>query len=214
VAEETDSKRGHRWFAALYDFVNRWSEKRVLRHLRPFVAGEAPGQILEIGAGTGTNLPYYRLAEKIVATEPDPFMLSRARKRAAQLGLSVELHQCPAEALPFPDGSFDTVVSTLVLCTVNDPARSLAEIRRVLKAGGTFRFMEHVRGGKYAGPIHDFLTPMFSWFGAGCRLNRKTVDSVEAAGFKLVEMRQRRLMFLPLVIGVAREKGRTPEERL
>jgi len=145
MAETLASQKGHRWFAALYDRVSGRAERRVLSQLRPFVTGEATGHVLEIGVGTGANLPYYRVAEKIVGTEPDPFMLSRAKKRTAQLGLSVEFHQCPAEALPFPGASFDTVVATLVLCTVDDPARSLAEIRRVLKPNGTFCFMEHVR---------------------------------------------------------------------
>ena len=207
-AEVSPEFRGHPWFAATYDLVTRAGESSVLSRLRPLVAGEATGAVLEIGAGTGANFPYYRQAERIVAAEPDPFMLQRAVKRADGLGLDVEFHQAVAEALPFPDASFDTVVATLVFCTVADPVRALAEVRRVLKPGGTFRFIEHVRaeGGAAAG-AQDVLTPVWKQFGAGCHLNRRTVDAVEAAGFEIVEMKQERpFPLLPLVAGIARPK--------
>lgn len=180
----------------------------MLGRFRPVVAGEATGAVLEIGAGTGANFSYYRQAEKIVAVEPDPFMLRRAVKRARHLGLDIEFRQAVAEALPFPDASFDAVVATLVFCTVTDPARALAEVGRVLKPGGTFRFIEHVRveGGVAAG-MQDVLTPVWKRVGAGCHLNRRTVDAVEAAGFEIVEMKQERpFPLLPLAAGVARPK--------
>lgn len=200
--------RGHPWFAATYDLVTSVGESGVLGRLRPLVAGEANGVVLEIGAGTGANFPHYRQAAKIVAAEPDPFMLQRAVKRARHLGLEVEFRQAIAEALPFPDASFDTVVATLVFCTVADPARALAEVRRVLKSGGTFRFIEHVRaeGGVAAG-VQDVLTPVWEQFGAGCHLNRRTVDAIEAAGFEIVEAEQETpFPLLPLVAGAARPR--------
>ena len=200
--------RGHPWFAATYDLITSWGESRVLSRLRPLVAGEATGVVLEIGAGTGANFPYYRKAQKIAAVEPDPFMLRRAGKRARHLGLDVEFHQAVAEALPFPDASFDTVVATLVFCTVADPARALAEVRRVLKPGGAFRFIEHVRAerGAAAG-AQDLLTPVWQQFGAGCHLNRRTVDAIRAAGFEIVEAEQEKpFPLLPLVAGVARPR--------
>jgi len=204
------NRSSHRWFAAMYDCVSSWGERRVLRHLRPMVAGEATGYMLEIGVGTGANFPYYKLTERIVATEPDPFMLRRAQRRAAHLGLPVEFHQCPAEELPFSDASFDTVVLTLALCTVRDPPRALREIRRVLKPGGPFRFIEHVRSdSRLTGLVQDLLTPVWRWFGAGCHLNRKTIASIEAAGFELVEVHHRHpplLPLLPFVVGVARTR--------
>ena len=80
--------------------------------------------------GTGLNFPYYTVAESVGATEPDPFMLRRARKQARDLGLTIEFRQCAEEALPLPDAAFDTVVSTLTLCTVGEPARAMAEVRR------------------------------------------------------------------------------------
>lgn len=182
-------------------------ERGVLGQLRASIAGGASGQVLEIGAGTGANFPYYRAAAKVVATEPDPYMLRRARKRAVDLGLDIEIHRSPAEALPFADQSFDSVVSTLVLCTVTDQARSLAEVRRVLKPGGSFRFIEHVRARGLLGRLQDALTPIWRWFGAGCHPNRRTARSIEAAGFEITEMQARSILLTPLVAGVARPRA-------
>lgn len=197
---------GHRWFAALYDPLTRWAERKLLARPRTTIAGEAAGRVLEIGAGTGANFPYYRAAQEVVATEPDPFMLRRARARARELGLAIELHQARAEALPFPEHSFDSVVSTLVLCTVADQGRALAEVRRVLRPGGTFRFIEHVRACGFPGCLQDALTPAWRWFGAGCRPNRRTAQSIEAAGFDIVHLQRRRLPFTPLIVGLARPR--------
>jgi len=200
-----DRHGGHRWFAAMYDLVTRGSERSVLQHLRPLVAGGAAGQVLEIGVGTGANFPYYMEAAKIVATDPNPFMLQRAKKRARDVGLAVEFHQCPAEALPFANASFDTVISTLVLCSVSDQALTLAEIKRVLKPSGAFRFIEHVRADRsFTGQVQDFLTPVWRWFGAGCHLNRQTAASIKGAGFEIVELQQRRLVLMPVIVGAAR----------
>lgn len=200
-----DKRGGHRWFAATYDFLTRWSELKLLRHLRPLVAGAATGQVLEIGVGSGANFPYYKGVEKIVATDPDLFMLRRAQRRAEELGLMVQFQQSPAEALPFADASFDTVVSTLVFCTVGDPSQALAEVKRVLKPTGVFRFIEHVRAKEsFIGKVQDILTPVWRWVGAGCHLNRQTAARIEAAGFQFIELQQRRLLLMPLIIGVAR----------
>src|ERR1043166_4844706 len=136
----------HPWFAALYDRVSAPMERGFMRGVREDLVGTASGRVLELGCGTGANFAYYRDgATEVVATEPDPHMLERARKRAADVGRSVDIRRVPAEALPFPDASFDTVLSTLVLCTVDEPARALAEVKRVLRPGGEFRFCEHVR---------------------------------------------------------------------
>jgi ubiquinone/menaquinone biosynthesis C-methylase UbiE len=199
--------KGHRWFAATYDFLTQWAETKVFSRYRPLIAGEARGRVLEIGAGTGVNFLYYQAAESIVAAEPDPFMLRRAETRAERLGLHVEFCQCPAEALPFPDSSFDTVVSTLVLCTVPDPARSLAEFRRVLKPTGTFRFIEHVRAHGLLARVQDFVTPAWRWIGAGCHPNRQTAQNIARAGFDIVELQERPLPLAPLIIGVARPRS-------
>lgn len=199
---------GHCLFAAAYDWVTQWSERRFLAKLRAGVVGGAAGRVLEVGAGTGANFRFYRPATDVVATEPDPFMLERARRKAAALGCVIRFEQCPAEALPFPDATFDTVVATLVLCTVEDPRQSLAEIRRVLKPNGVFRFLEHVRSeGHRAGQAQDLLTPLWGRFAGGCHLNRQTAAAIAAAGFEIEEIDERRLSWTPLsrfIFGVAR----------
>ena len=198
------TRQGHPWFAATYDFLNQLGERRMLGALRQRLVGAATGQVLELGAGTGANFPYYPQGATIIATEPDPFMLARARKRAAELGRMIALCQCPAEALPFADASFDTVVATLVFCSVQDPLRALTEVRRVLKPTGTFRFIEHVRADGFTGRVQDMLTPIQCRLGAGCHLNRRTASSIEAAGLAIVELERRGLPLIPLIIGVAR----------
>src|SRR5919198_6317975 len=105
------ARHGHRWYAATYDYLSRWAERGLLRQVRPLVVGHARGRVLEIGVGTGASFPYYREVHTLVATDPDPFMLRRAARRARDLGLSVQLQQAQAESLPFADGSFDAVVS-------------------------------------------------------------------------------------------------------
>ena len=163
-----------------------------MRGIRQEVIGGAKGQVLEIGCGTGASFPYYDdRVERIVATEPDPYMLERAKKRAAELGKPIEFHQAPAEGLPFPDGSFDTVISTLVMCTVADPPKALREVRRVLKPGGQFRFYEHVRYDHAFGAFwQDLITPIWRWFGAGCHPNRDVERFVREVGFEVVQIQR------------------------
>lgn len=198
--------QGHPWFAATYDVLTRWSERHVLRPIRQCVVGAATGQVLEIGAGTGANFPYYPAGATITATEPDPFMLVRARQRRADARRRIALCQCQAEALPFTDASFDTVVVTLVLCTVADQDYALAEIGRVLKPGGMVRFIEHVRADGFVGRVQDLLTPLQRRIAAGCHLNRRTAEGMEAAGLEMVELEQRQLLRMPLIIGAARSR--------
>jgi ubiquinone/menaquinone biosynthesis C-methylase UbiE len=207
MASASPPRRGHRWYAAAYDIVNWWAETRLFARYRPWIAGEASGCVLEIGAGTGANFPYYRAAARLVAAEPDPYMLRRARARAHRLGRAVWFCQCPAEALPFADASFDAVVSTLVLCTVDDPARALAEVRRVLKPGGTFRFIEHVRADGFAGVVQDCVTPVWRWVGAGCHPNRRTATHIRAAGFEILACEEHPLPLTPLIIGLAQPQA-------
>jgi len=143
-----------------------------------------------------------------VATEPATFMLSRARKRAVELGLDVEFHDAPAEALPFADASFDTVVATLVLCTVSEQTEPLSEVRRVLKPAGEFRFIEHVRadGGVHA-RVQDLITLAWSFVGAGCQPNRRTREAVGSAGFDFKRLERRWRPITPFIFGVAVPAG-------
>ncbi len=192
-------------YAALYDAVMARAERGLLHRRRVETAGAATGQVLEIGAGTGANIPFYVSADAVCATDPDPAMLRRARRRLEHASVPVTLRQCSAENLPFADGSVDTVVATLVLCSVPDQRAALAEIRRVLAPDGLFRFIEHVR--QEDGPmgrVQDVVTPLWRRCAGGCHLNRRTVDAIEAAGFALVDLRRERLIRAPVVVGVAR----------
>lgn len=171
---------GHPWHAALWDGFGDFGEA-----IRRDIAGGARGSVLEVGVGTGFNFPYYQRnrVATLTAIDPDPFMLRRAAGRARGVPYPLALRQARAEALPFGSGTFDTVVCTLVLCTA-DPARSLAEIRRVLKPGGELRFYEHVRGNRpLLGALTDIIDPVWSRVGAGCHPNRDTASHVRRAGF-------------------------------
>ena len=184
---------GHKWFAAMYDRMMAAEEKGHLKDARSHIVGGARGRVLEVGAGTGANFPYYEAGRTgtIVATEPDPYMLARARRRLEELRLPIELQQAPAEGLPFADDSFDTVVSTLVMCSVDSLEEALREIRRVLKPGGEFRFFEHVRSISSVGAFfQDVATPAWRWLGAGCHPNRDVAAAIEGAGFQIRELRR------------------------
>ncbi|TMB68468.1 MAG: methyltransferase domain-containing protein [Chloroflexi bacterium] len=181
--------KGHKWFAAIYDRMSAPEERRFMGEVRAEVAGGARGKILEIGAGTGLNFPHYRDGAQVMATEPDPFMRRRAERRLAESGKHVELREASAEQLPFDNDSFDTVVGTLVMCSVPHPQRALAEIKRVLKPGGEYRFYEHVRYESAFGAFwQDAVMPVWRWFAAGCHPNRDTVQAIRNAGFDVVEL--------------------------
>src|SRR5690349_10408659 len=134
-----------RIFALTYDrFIAKTEAAGLAAHRAGLLAG-ATGRVLEIGAGTGANLTHYGVAiESLTLTEPEPAMLKRLRRRAQQAG-SVTVLRAPAEALPFDDAAFDTVVSTLTLCAVDDQRRAVGELRRVLRPGGRLLFVEHLR---------------------------------------------------------------------
>lgn len=185
------SASGHRWFAAIYDRMMASAERSFMKDERRHIAGGAKGRVLEIGAGTGANFAYYADGvTSLAATEPDPFMARRAREKAASARLEVDFREAPVEALPFEDGSFDTVVCTFVLCSVRSPAQALTEIRRVLRPGGELRFYEHVRyEGRVSAFWQDVATPLWLWFGAGCHPNRDTARAISEAGFAIEEIK-------------------------
>ncbi len=182
----TQEQQGHKWFASIYDRMMASGERSFMREIREEIAGGARGRVLEIGAGTGANFPYYNdHAEEIFATEPDPYMLQRARRRAEKVGRPIELRQASAENLPFDNASFDTVVSTLVMCSVGDPLLALSEVRRVLKPSGELRMYEHVRYEYAFGAFwQDLITPLWRWVGAGCHPNRDIASAVREVGFE------------------------------
>lgn len=180
---------GHRWFATVYDTIMRFAERGWLAGVRDNLVGDLHGQVLEIGAGTGANLPHYRTADHVIATEPDPAMRQRLHRRRTQAMVPVQICAARGEDLPFVDAGFDAVVTTLVLCSVDDLAQTLAEIRRVLKPAGTFVFCEHVRDDGVRGRIQDLLAPLWRYLGAGCHLNRRTQFAIEQAGLAIRDLR-------------------------
>lgn len=198
-------ERGHRWFASWYDRMTASAERGPLGRARRELLASLTGDVLEIGAGTGANFAHYPSGVRVVALEPDPHMLSRAQAKLSELGRTdIEVRAAPAELLPLPDASFDAVVSTLVLCTVPDVPRALAEMKRVLRPGARLFFIEHVRSDGMLGGLQDVVRPAWSWFGAGCQLNRRTEDALARAGFDVhVDRRTKAAPVLPLIIGSA-----------
>jgi len=204
--EPTPAMKSHRWFAAVYDRMSGAQERGALGRMRRDLLSGLQGDVLEIGAGTGANFEHYPPGVPVVATDPDEHMLKRARRRLdAMPGASIELRQAPAERLPFDPASFDAVVSTLVLCTVDDPQTALGEIRRVLRRGGELRFLEHVRGAGMLGRAQDVIEPLWGWCSAGCHPNRHTEQALRDAGFEPESLDRRKLApWMPAIAGVAR----------
>ena len=192
-------------FGRVYDrcydrFIDRIDHAGAAEHRRRLVE-EGGGEILEIGAGTGTNLRLYRAAERVIALEPDSAMRARAHDAALEARVPVEVVEGDAMALPFPDASFDTVVFSLVLCTVPDMERVLAEARRGLRPGGTLRFYEHVRAQEpQLARWQDRLERPWGWVGRGCHPNRDTAAAVDAAGFDVLSLEEFDFPAMPLIV--------------
>lgn len=190
-----------RIFAALYDPLGARWEKRYGQELRRKLLADARGRVLEIGVGTGLSFAHYPPVDELVGVEPSQPMLQRARRRAAEAGRQVILVEAPAEGLPFEDESFDTVVTMAVLCTVDDPERSLREIRRVLRPDGRFVFTEHVRSPEpKLAKWQDRLERPWGVIAGGCHPNRRTLETIESAGFEVTELEQGELPGLPRLV--------------
>lgn len=200
-----------RAFSALYDRAFEASEEAGLREMRRDLLSGARGSVLELGAGTGLNLALYPEGiESLTLVEPDPHMTKQLRRKLDESERTAELIEAPAERLPFDDDSFDTVVVTLVLCTVPDPAAALGEISRVLEPGGQFLFLEHVRSHNPGlAKWQDRLERPWRFLGDGCHCNRDTVAAIGAAGFQLGDVERPEFpkgppLVRPMVKGSAR----------
>lgn len=174
--------RGVEQIPWLYDAMCFVMERTGLSRWRDWLTKGAKGRTLEVGCGTGRNLPRYSV-EPLVALEPDGDALARARARAP----NVLFVRASAQALPFRDGVFDTVVSSLVFCSVPEPREGLAEVKRVLKDDGALRMLEHVRGEGVGGSVRDFVQPAWTKVAGGCHPNRRTEEAVEASGFTILD---------------------------
>lgn len=177
------------FFNRYYDTIMKPLETKSFRPIRESLLAKARGTALEIGSGTGVNFPLYRSPDKVVAIEPDPVMVAQSLKRAEHATVPIEVVQAGAEQLSFESNRFDSVVCTLVLCTIPDPHAALAEIRRVCKPGGTLLLFEHVllEHPIWSAMQHG-LTPAWKKMCGGCHLNRNSLALVQQAGFPITHI--------------------------
>jgi len=193
---------GGRCMPLLYDPFLLLGELKGLRRLRGEVVGQAHGRVLELGAGTGLNMKYYSGVERLVLSEPEPGMAKRLEQRLKHGAVSGEVVSVPAEQLPFEDGSFDTVVATMVFCTVSDPHAALRETRRVLAPGGQLLFIAHVRGdpGSRLERWQDRFYRPWRAFAYGCRCNQNTLELIGAAGLRTTQVGSARWRGMPPLV--------------
>jgi ubiquinone/menaquinone biosynthesis C-methylase UbiE len=179
-------------FARYYDGFMNPIENKYISRWRKELLTHAKGKVLEIGAGTGINFPLYTQCTNVTAIEPNPYMIEKAELRKKQASVPITIIEGKAEKLPFQNEQFDTIVVTLVLCSVNDQRIALEEMKRVLKPNGTVLFLEHVEMEQkvYSG-LQKIVTPVWKHICDGCHLNRKTEKSIIDSGFKVLVKQSR-----------------------
>ena len=192
-------------FARRYGVLSRRAEHGEVGKRRRALLAHASGRVLDLGVGTGESFKHLPSAvSELVAIDRDPLMLRQARRRLDEASVPIRLVRGEGERLPFADATFDSAIVALVLCTVDDPAATVAELHRVLRRGGRLLMMEHVRAAD--GTLahwQDRLQRPWSWLNGGCRPNRATVDTVEAAGFRIERLERYGFDVLPHVQCVA-----------
>jgi ubiquinone/menaquinone biosynthesis C-methylase UbiE len=208
----------HPLFARVFDRYIRGAERtEQADHRRRMLAGLS-GRVVEVGAGNGMNFRHYPAeVSQVVAVEPEPYLRGKAAESARTAAVDVRVVEGVADALPVADGEFDAAVASLVLCSVPDQGRALAELRRVLKAGGELRFYEHVRAqSPRMGRLQDASELVWPRVAGGCHMNRDTVGAIERAGFAVEDCQPvpvppqiRGHSLLPHVLGVARRVADT-----
>ena len=200
---KTETDRTRRRFdriAWMYDAMESPMEMISARTWRRELLSRVHGRVLEVGIGTGKNLPYYPRDVDLTGIDISPRMLARAERRAEALGISCRLLVMDVERMTFPDAAFDAVVSTFVFCSVPDPVAGLKEVRRVLKPGGEAFFLEHVRSANpFLGRLMDLLNPLVR-SAIGPNINRRTVENIANAGFEIVSMEEMGLKILKKII--------------
>ena len=213
VAPSAPATTWGRAFASLYDPFLWTGERAGVRQLRRTLLGQARGRTVDIGSGSGLNLPHFPdHLDELVLAEPDPAMRARLTKRVDRSRSRARLIDAPAEQLPFADHSIDTVVSSFVLCTVTAPDLALREIARVLRHDGQLLFIEHVRSDSPTlARWQDRLDKPWRCFARGCRCNRATAQLIVACGFELATLRVATWRAMPpivrpLVIGRAQPR--------
>jgi len=183
-------------FAPRYDRLMDWADRILFAGGREWLGVQAAGEVLDVGVGTGRSLPFYSPSLRLTGLDISPEMIDRARRRAAILGRAVDLRVGDAQALPFEDDSFDTVMFSLALCSIPDDRRAIAEARRVLRPGGRVALLEHVRSpnGLVRG-VQQLLNPLAVRF-QGDHLLREPAGLLRAEGFVLEDLHRSRWGFV------------------
>jgi phosphatidylethanolamine/phosphatidyl-N-methylethanolamine N-methyltransferase len=186
-ATSRERKRYDR-IAPFYDWMEGMMERLAFRKLRARLWAQVTGEkLLEVGVGTGKNIPYYPPGVEVAGIDLSPRMLERARMRAVAAHRKVDLREMDAQALGFPDASFDAVVGTFVFCSVPDPVAGLRELARVTKPGGRIFLLEHMRPrGRFLGRVFDVLNPL-TVRAFGVNINRRTLENITKAGLRIRE---------------------------
>jgi len=208
--------------ALIYDRFTRGVEVACLGQWRSELLGDLQGQVLEVGAGTGVNLPYYPpTLTRLILSEPDPHMRRQLSRKVRALGREgVEVLDASLERLPIPDVSCDAVVSTLVLCSVPQPELALAEIHRILKPGGRFVFLEHVAAEDRPRRLkwQRRVEPIWKRVSGNCHLTRRTGAAIAEAGFTIADVKRESMrkawsLVRPTIRGVALKVGAPARSR-
>ena len=173
--------------APRYDRDIRFWERVQFTGGREWIGARMRGRVLEVAVGTGRNFDFYPPAATVTGIELSPAMLAIARRRAADLGLTIDLRQGDAQALPFDDDSYDTVMCTLSLCSIPDPAAAIAEMKRVLRPGGRLLLLDHICSSWWPILALQRLAERFTVRAAGEHMTRRQMPLVQAAGFEIVE---------------------------
>ncbi|MQA99111.1 MAG: methyltransferase domain-containing protein [Actinobacteria bacterium] len=182
-----------------FDRMMRVFDRKGFADWRERLVGDLRGVVVELGTGTGLNFAHYRPGAHVLASDRDPLMLTRAVLRAREAPATISISVADVMLLPFADDSADAIVIALMLCSVPDQRRALSEVRRVLRPGGHFRCVEHVRDeeGSRNARFQDRWNPLYTRVSGGCNWNRRTLDSIVEAGFEVRSVTKLRLGLPP-----------------
>jgi ubiquinone/menaquinone biosynthesis C-methylase UbiE len=202
-----------------YDFLESPMEMMAFSKLRSQMLAGVSGKVLDVGTGTGKNLPYYPAGVELVGIDISPKMLAKAKTRAGKLGLDVDLQVMDVENLQFPDSTFDFIVVTFVFCSVSDPIKGLRELARVVRDDGTILLLEHVRSeNRVLGKIMDWLNPEARAL-FGPNINRRTVENIKRAGLEVVSVESKGPKILkkivarrPIIVGSSNTPAPTGDQ--
>ena len=181
----------NRNFPKWYDQFMNPLEHGTFKGIRADLIQRASGEVIEIGSGTGINFPFYREVTSVTAIEPNPYMIQQAKSKQEKATVPIDMIQADAEELPFADHTFDTVVATLVFCTIPNVEKALEEMKRICKPNGKILLFEHVKmDNPFLANLQMMLTPLWKRICDGCCLNRDTVSVLESKGFNIVELKK------------------------